>query len=1031
MAPVPASSCDKLVEFVEPPAKKAVIEDDVVVIEDEDGIVATAAVAGSTSDAPEDCAKPPPLMGDVESGAFENTSAPVPACEGPMNLAETPLSGEAIEEEAVATVPVSEPTSDEPEDSAIPHPKMSEEDGEEIETATTPRPASEEPGDCTKPLPSAGEMGDGADTVPVPISTSDEHTDCTKSHTVMPVIEDGAVAKPPIPESTSDESKDCYPRLSTSTMEERVIDIAPVQGFSNDERTDCAMPSPPTRAMKGEAAGTAPVSGSSSLAPKCRAKTSPGREVAKGESPETAPARGHGSEEPMDCSASAPSSEDLQGEAFDAAAVPLPILREPKERRFPFDNELAMEKADEPVQPKPVPDDTCSEAEQVENKNERNVTRGTSGVIASQLTAERLTPSTGNDSKHLGVDIKKFAADPAAFLRRDSTLSRQCRGVLFRSFCAQSQAEFGDEISQYDVVPKKREGGLLPLGPLLMLDIGEHLDCDQLWEGIDLRSNLLLPHLEARIRSLQGKKRRKKKKKTKKANKAQKLDDERSAERFPEIDASQSEKCHTVAEKMGTTELMPGNDSGKKSGTKEVAESDGEGPSSGQPDAMRKQSVRFAPGTKDHATDDKPISDAIEDGFFNLADMELFADDAEQLARQGKLIASDDDSEDSDLGDMNEIESDYELNVAALKNSGGGRKTQKLRYADFFDPPAANVAGSKASRVSKLLGVSDDDALDEMEVETPLAASRSRVRRLIDAMEEENVGKKPWQLRGEVSGFSRPKDSLLDTSMDYDTTLDPKSVMDSNRTETIEDLIRQRIVDGLFDDVIPPLPEDYDANKKKKISDLPDVSQKKPTEGLAEVYEREFLGEKEKVKNESKSAEVHRAGQKKTEIEETEEQREVSRLFEKLASKLDALSGLHFTPGPIKATEEMAVSGDIKALASEEALPEAVSEENLRTAREVYSVDKKKLTGDLEKTRRDRRAAHRRNKRGIKKGNEAKARAARLMEQANPALGEKRRAEEALRRRGKKIRVAQPDAKVLGPKVIRGPQQPGHAERKR
>lgn len=649
--------------------------------------------------------------------------------------------------------------------------------------------------------------------------------------------------------------------------------------------------------------------------------------------------------------------------------------------------------------------------------------KGDIGGPARKGVASETFLSQGESLEATPVDLLKFAENAERFLRRDEAASRQCREVIRQSYCDQSKVEFGQDASKLQLVPQKRKEGLPPLGPVLSIDVGRYFDCDQLWEEIELRNAPLLAHIQEKLTSfIVSRKEQDTNHSTEQKEVGRKVhgkcrrEDEEPSFRNPTQDLAAAIKSSRSNDGSGTSDVED---------LAEAKEDEKEFSSHGigslldnEPEFEERKTskVRFAPGTKgDNVRETQADgADSIEDGFFSLEDMERFADDAEQLANNGKLVASDDE----DDGIDNDYSEDEENNDHGDRQNGifgstartGLNGNERLRYDDFFDPPNEEVAGSKADRISNVLGTSADDEDSDSLDETPLQLSRSRTRKLIEAIEEENVAKKPWHMRGEVSAFSRPRDSLLNTEIDLDATTDSKAVMDSDRNETIEDVIRQRIVDGLFDDVVGPLPEDY-TKEKKTTDDLPEISQEKPKEGLAEIYEREFLGERERAKDKLMTREASRVQAKKTDVEETNEQKVVNQLFEKLASKLDALSGLHFTPGPAKISQEMTVHGDIKALRSEEAIPEAVSDENLLTPKEVYTVDKKKLAGDIEKTKEERRASHRRVKRGLRVQNKAKVRAARVMEQANPILAEKRRAEEAFRRRGKNIRLGEPDSK--------------------
>lgn len=621
-------------------------------------------------------------------------------------------------------------------------------------------------------------------------------------------------------------------------------------------------------------------------------------------------------------------------------------------------------------------------------------TRPHSGKAISRSSG----PSSAKESVPFGSgDFSIFSDDKtSSFLRRDDAVSRLCREVIFDSYCEQSTTEFGSDISNQQLVPQRRGQGFPPMGPVLLLEIGSHFDSDQFWEEIELRNKPLLSYIQRRLRNIQL---------------SHKSSAEKERKQHPEdnkeLEREEESQMGIEADYDGTRSTRGIEETGETGKDLKFSVDDADTPITEEEGSPPKRRVTFSSELREHVADkgrnEKRLAkvDSIEDGFFCLADMESFADDAEQLAIAGKLVESDDEQSGDEVAMV--------VQTSTPKRKGA-ENSERLRYADFFDPPVkVDTADSthKATKVSQLLETSESSELsDEESVDTPLTASRTRTRQFIEAIEEENVGKKPWQLRGEVSGHARPKDSLLDADMDHDSTARSGLFTGNERNETIEDLIRQRIADRLFDDVVSSFPEQYVTRKESSRDALPDISQEKPSEGLADLYAREFILEKERAKNDAHVREV----KKETDVETTE-QKEINRLYEKLASKLDALTGLHFALSNDKTSSEMTVQGKIMALTSEEAIPMGVSDANVLTPREAYSVDKKALAEDKEVTKTERRATRARVKRGMKKSTNAKRRAAQLMQQSNPLSLEKRRAEEAFLRRGKKMRSAAPQVR--------------------
>lgn len=152
----------------------------------------------------------------------------------------------------------------------------------------------------------------------------------------------------------------------------------------------------------------------------------------------------------------------------------------------------------------------------------------------------------------------------------------------------------------------------------------------------------------------------------------------------------------------------------------------------------------------------------------------------------------------------------------------------------------------------------------------------------IARLEEVNIGEKPWTLLGEATSKSRPVGSLLEEDLDYDTAVKQAPVITPEVTKSLEELIRGRIKQGMFDD--PIRKTEADLPKYRPAVQLDDTKSKK---GLGELYEEEYLRQTS-------------ASGEKTE-KENPAHAEISALFRKLCYKLDALSNFHYTPKPVRA----------------------------------------------------------------------------------------------------------------------------------
>ena len=108
----------------------------------------------------------------------------------------------------------------------------------------------------------------------------------------------------------------------------------------------------------------------------------------------------------------------------------------------------------------------------------------------------------------------------------------------------------------------------------------------------------------------------------------------------------------------------------------------------------------------------------------------------------------------------------------------------------------------------------------------------------IAALEARNIGEKPWQMTGEVGGQSRPQNSLLEEDLLCDLGSRPPPLPTEETTRSLEDIIKQRVIQRFWDDV-------QRKEKPKEISYKYSVArpldQEKSKLSLAEVYEQEYM----------------------------------------------------------------------------------------------------------------------------------------------------------------------------------------------
>lgn len=369
------------------------------------------------------------------------------------------------------------------------------------------------------------------------------------------------------------------------------------------------------------------------------------------------------------------------------------------------------------------------------------------------------------------------------------------------------------------------------------------------------------------------------------------------------------------------------------------------------------------------------------------------------------LNAPDDASNDED--NLEEQDANMgDSGMAAFSN------TNDVMYRDFFEAPAKAASRAKKHRkpVSSLernevtLATEDGDAQDEIERtmarvnrdlfaddaseeedtdvwedgknanlsthEKKQLALRAEIRRL----EAANVAPKDWSLRGEAAAPARPMNSLLEEDLEFERTGKPVPIITTEVNESLEQLIKRRIIAKEFDEVIRRRPTDLvngiDPRRGRMREELSDV---KPTKGLAEEYEQDQLRRTDPNYVDSRSETL-----KKT-------HREIEAQWASISAQLDALSNWHYKPRPPTASLDVRI--DAPTITMEDARPSAGGEvggasrlapqelyrpgEEGKAAGEVLTrggmpVSKDEETRELKKRRR------RREKERGKKANENK-----------------------------------------------------------
>lgn len=368
----------------------------------------------------------------------------------------------------------------------------------------------------------------------------------------------------------------------------------------------------------------------------------------------------------------------------------------------------------------------------------------------------------------------------------------------------------------------------------------------------------------------------------------------------------------------------------------------------------------------------KPIKvkpSIVDDQFFKLQEMEQFLlKEEKNESFNKKKVSEDSDEESIDLFD--DIDEDDEEGVD--ENEGGN----DVMYSDFFELENRDnynhqddIEGSendmddiendledeqpsKKVRFAQPSSSDDDSVTSDIENKKPTNEKKSefelrqeRLKQTIDRLEKKTLNDAPWQLKGEIDATKRPQNSLLEEIVDFDLTTRPAPIITEQTTITLEDIIRQRIKDKAWDDVVKKeKPVDDQLNFRK--TEILDQSKSKLS--LAQVYEAEYLKQKQ-----ASTGDVQ-------DEKEPESHSQIRESMSQLFSKLNALCHYHYTPKPAQA--EVKIVSNTPAISMEEVAPVAMSDAALLAPEEV----KKKQRGDLmskeERTTTDKKRERRKKK---------------------------------------------------------------------
>ncbi|KFV46171.1 U3 small nucleolar ribonucleoprotein MPP10, partial [Gavia stellata] len=401
----------------------------------------------------------------------------------------------------------------------------------------------------------------------------------------------------------------------------------------------------------------------------------------------------------------------------------------------------------------------------------------------------------------------------------------------------------------------------------------------------------------------------------------------------------------------------------------------------------------------------------VDDKFFKLAEMEAFLEQAEKENRE----------EEEDINYFEDIISDDEEEESEEAKVKPIKSSRDLTYKDFFDPVddsddvvANDVEDDQEEEANSAIGEENEESMSEVEdmnemmmenmrskeaskkvtfslpddsetedvtdmqlekgidpseIKSSFEKRQEKMSKRIKSLEEKLLEEKPWQLKGEVTGQKRPENSLLEETVLFDHAVRMAPVITEETTFQLEDIIKQRILDEAWDDVVPKeKPKEEAFEYKKRIT----LDHEKSKLSLAEIYEQEYM-------------KLH---QQKTEEEENPEHKEIQEMMDSLFLKLDALCNFHFTPKP--PVPEVKIVSNLPAISMEEVAPVAVSDAALLAPEEIKEKNKAgDVKTDAEKTPTDKKRERRKKKLRKRMKLREKEKRQKLLEKMKPEQGTK------------------------------------------
>ncbi|CAO3637073.1 unnamed protein product [Mucor hiemalis] len=491
----------------------------------------------------------------------------------------------------------------------------------------------------------------------------------------------------------------------------------------------------------------------------------------------------------------------------------------------------------------------------------------------------------------------------------------------------------------YDNVKKVEQVQFSPFTELLT----EGFDNDQIWEEIASQNEPFLDYAKSTIKQF-----------NKRPVKTQQYNMDIDAQEMDQDVEEPSEEEEEVEDQNLQLEGDDDEEEEEEEEQSEVEDMDAE-----------EEEEEDAPASK------KKQASEVDDQFFNLEEFNKWTDKQEELTCYGEEDSEEEEGEDAAEMSYNDFFGE--------EVKGGAKKPYKPK--------------KKVEYEEELVDSMDED--EEEEEEEDDNRSEGSVRDLFGADESEEEGDAE-----EKSAFQNNKTVLLHKlknskmkifkksighyvvkllprpdprRFEFEHANKPVPIITQESTNTLEDMIKKRILDNMFDDVVrkvDPTLRPFIPSKRVEISD------EKAKQSLADMYEDDFV---------RKNTGTEKVDARDEALEKDHE--EISELFKTLCHKLDALSNFHYTPKAAK--PEMSIVSNSAAISMEEVTPVNVSDATLLAPEEVYDKKRNDVKTAAEMDQDERKRMRAQKKKLKRKERDMKERELKVIQKYNPQAGQR------------------------------------------